>query len=116
MAGISFGSTRGYALSFSSYSAGIGLITYTHEDTGSIDTMKSLKMNKEPTFLENGPGENHSPEELERMSTHNKGAVAAVNKAWPKELVDDELFHEYERKYGVYPLSLIHISEPTRPY
>ena len=54
-------------------------------------------------MLENGPGENHSTEELKRMLTHNKGAAAAVNKAWPKELVDDELFHEYERKYGVYP-------------
>ena len=54
-------------------------------------------------MLENGPGENHSPEELERMLTHNKGAAAAVNKAWPKELVTDGLFNEYGLKFGAYP-------------
>ena len=54
-------------------------------------------------MLENGPGENHSTEELKRMLTHNKGAAAAVNKAWPKELVTDGLFNEYGLKYGAYP-------------
>ena len=54
-------------------------------------------------MLENGPGENHSPEELERMLKHNKGAAAAVDKAWPKELVTDGLFNAYGSKYGAFP-------------
>ena len=54
-------------------------------------------------MLENGPGENHSLEELERMLKHNKVAAAAVDKAWSKELVTDGLFNAYGSMYGAFP-------------
>ena len=37
------------------------------------------------------------------MLKHNKGAAAAVDKAWPKEMVTDGLFKAYGSMYGVFP-------------
>ena len=59
-------------------------------------------MYKDSKKLENGPGENHSKEELERMLKHNKVAVAAVGNAWPKELWTDALFKAYGLRYGAF--------------
>ena len=60
-------------------------------------------------MLENEPGKNHSPEELESMLKHNKVAAEAVNKAWPKELVTNVIFKAYWSMYGAFPFYV-----PTR--
>ena len=58
---------------------------------------------KDSEKLVNGPGENLTREEWEKMLKNNTAAVKAVDKAWPKELWQDAMFKAYGSRYGAFP-------------